>query len=127
MPVRPADFNGIHRYAATGYHLLWTGIGRVDAQVLCLTNIHGPRMALDIPAKVSSEIFCGGRCSPSPSKSSRWPTVARPPYTWMMPWRRSYWGLACDPPSRVWNPGGLEALLVARIARIISSATGGRP
>jgi hypothetical protein len=27
-------------------------------------------MALDIPAKVSSEIFCAGRCSPSPSKSS---------------------------------------------------------
>src|SRR5580658_6215614 len=32
-PIRPVDFNGIHKYAATAYHLLWTAMGRVDARV----------------------------------------------------------------------------------------------
>src|SRR5205085_11931218 len=50
-PVRPVDFNGIHKYAATEYHLLYTAMGKLDAAVLCLTNVYGPRMVLNIPCQ----------------------------------------------------------------------------
>jgi nucleoside-diphosphate-sugar epimerase len=47
-PVQPVDFNGVHKYAATMYHLMLSGIGHFDAIVLRLTNVYGPRMALDV-------------------------------------------------------------------------------
>ena len=50
-PVQPVDFNGIHKYAAAGYHLLYSGMGRIDAVVLNLTNVYGPRMALHLPCQ----------------------------------------------------------------------------
>jgi nucleoside-diphosphate-sugar epimerase len=42
----PIDFNGIHKLAAAHYHLLLSARGEIDAAVLRLTNIYGPRMAL---------------------------------------------------------------------------------
>lgn len=50
-PVQPVDFNGIHKFAAHSYHLMWSHTGELDAAVLCLTNIYGPRMALDAPCQ----------------------------------------------------------------------------
>ena len=50
-PIQPLDFNGIHKYAATAYHQVLTAAGRLDAVVLCLTNVYGPRMALNLPAQ----------------------------------------------------------------------------
>jgi nucleoside-diphosphate-sugar epimerase len=50
-PVDPVDFNGIHKYAATMYHLLMTKQGDLDAVVLRLTNVYGPRMALNVPGQ----------------------------------------------------------------------------
>jgi UDP-glucose 4-epimerase len=47
-PVNPVDFNGIHKYAAAMYHTMLSREGELDAVVLCLTNIYGPRMALDV-------------------------------------------------------------------------------
>jgi nucleoside-diphosphate-sugar epimerase len=47
-PVQPVDFNGVHKYAATMYHDMLSRSGQLDAVVLRLTNIYGPRMALDI-------------------------------------------------------------------------------
>ena len=54
-PIQPVDFNGVHKYAATAYHLLWSGLGRIDARVLCLTNIYGPRLAI----RLSDQGFLG--------------------------------------------------------------------
>jgi UDP-glucose 4-epimerase len=48
-PIQPIDFNGVHNYAAECYHRLLTGIGELHATVLRLTNVYGPRMALNIP------------------------------------------------------------------------------
>lgn len=48
-PVHPVDFNGIHKYAATMYHLMFTRLGLLDACVLQLTNVYGPRLSLDAP------------------------------------------------------------------------------
>jgi len=50
-PVNPVDFNGVHKYAATQYHLMLSRLGRLDAVVLRLTNVFGPRMALDVPCQ----------------------------------------------------------------------------
>src|SRR5580658_10079859 len=50
-PVQPVDFNGIHKYAATAYHQVFTSSGKLDAVALCLTNVYGPRMALNLPAQ----------------------------------------------------------------------------
>jgi UDP-glucose 4-epimerase len=47
-PVQPVDFNGVHKYAATMYHDMLSRCGQLDAVVLRLTNIYGPRMALDV-------------------------------------------------------------------------------
>ena len=48
-PIHPVDFNGIHKYAATMYHLMFTQMGLLDACVLQLTNVYGPRLSLDAP------------------------------------------------------------------------------
>lgn len=50
-PVNPVDFNGVHKYAATMYHLMLQRMGLLDAVVLRLTNIYGPRMALHTPCQ----------------------------------------------------------------------------
>ncbi|MBI3678913.1 MAG: NAD-dependent epimerase/dehydratase family protein [Acidobacteria bacterium] len=50
-PVRPVDFNGVHKYAANMYHLMLSRSGQLDAVVLRLTNVYGPRMSLAIPCQ----------------------------------------------------------------------------
>jgi UDP-glucose 4-epimerase len=50
-PICPVDFNGIHKHAAIMYHLLYRGLGKLDAVVLNLTNLYGPRMALSVPCQ----------------------------------------------------------------------------
>jgi nucleoside-diphosphate-sugar epimerase len=50
-PVNPVDFNGVHKYAATMYHLMLSRMGKLDAVVLRFTNVYGPRMALDVPCQ----------------------------------------------------------------------------
>lgn len=47
-PIQPVDFNGVHKYAATMYHQMLSRSGDLDAVVLRLTNVYGPRMAIDI-------------------------------------------------------------------------------
>jgi len=50
-PINPVDFNGVHKYAATMYHLMLSNTGQLDAVVLRLTNVYGPRMAMDVPCQ----------------------------------------------------------------------------
>lgn len=47
-PANPLDFNGIHKLAASSYHLLFRRLGLLDAVVLRLSNVYGPRMALGV-------------------------------------------------------------------------------
>jgi nucleoside-diphosphate-sugar epimerase len=46
-PIAPVDYNGIHKYAATQYHQLMSSLGEIDGYTLRLSNVYGPRMALD--------------------------------------------------------------------------------
>ncbi len=47
-PVRPVDFNGVHKYAASMYHLMMSDLGQLDAVILRLTNVYGPRMSVNV-------------------------------------------------------------------------------
>jgi UDP-glucose 4-epimerase len=47
-PAEPVDYNGIHKHATAMYHLMLSRAGALDAVVLRLTNVYGPRMALEI-------------------------------------------------------------------------------
>ena len=49
--IHPVDFNGIHKYAAQEYPLLYTAMDRLDTAVLCHTNVYGPHVALSIPCQ----------------------------------------------------------------------------
>jgi len=55
--VEPADYNGVHKLAACHYHTFLTRIGRIDALVLRLSNVFGPRMALSIPCQGFLSVF----------------------------------------------------------------------
>lgn len=45
-PIRPVDFNGIHKSAAEGYHVLAHRLHGTATTVLRLTNVVGPTMRL---------------------------------------------------------------------------------
>jgi UDP-glucose 4-epimerase len=124
-PIRPIDFNGIHKYAAAAYHLLYSEMGRVDAVVLNLTNVYGPRMALNIPCQgflsnflrrallgQTIEIFGDGR------------QLRDPVYVDDVVDAFLLAGSARSPEPRVFNVGGPAALPLARIAEIVSSGAG---
>lgn len=50
-PQNPVDFNGVHKLAASAYHLMLSRSGHLDAVILRLTNTYGPRMSLAIPCQ----------------------------------------------------------------------------
>jgi UDP-glucose 4-epimerase len=56
-PIRPVDFNGVHKYAATMYHLMMSDLGELDAIVLRLTNVYGPRMSLTVAGQGFLGVF----------------------------------------------------------------------
>ena len=124
-PVRPVDFNGIHKYAATQYHLQWNEMGRIDARVLRLSNVYGPRMALNIPCQgflgnflrrsllgQTIEIFGDGQ------------QIRDPVYVDDVVDAFLLAGGAEDARSRVWNVGGAEPLSLDRIAALMTAEAG---
>ena len=124
-PIQPVDFNGIHKYAAMQYHLLFDALGRIDGRVLCLTNIFGPRLALNVPGQgflgnfvrrallgEEIEIFGDGR-------QLRDPVFVDDAVDAFI---RA--ALTDEPRSRLWNLGGAEPLPLARIAQSITQAAG---
>lgn len=56
-PIRPVDFNGVHKYAASMYHLMMSDLGDLDAIVLRLTNVYGPRMSLSVAGQGFLGVF----------------------------------------------------------------------
>jgi UDP-glucose 4-epimerase len=124
-PIQPVDFNGVHKYAATVYHLLWSTLGRIDARVLCLTNVYGPRLALRLSGQgflgnflrrgllgQPIEIFGDGR------------QLRDPVYVDDAVDAFLLAGIAAAPMSRLWNMGGAQPLSLAEIASTISTAAG---
>jgi len=48
-PVSPCDYNGVHKWAAECYHRLQAVLYGQPAVALRLTNVYGPRQALQLP------------------------------------------------------------------------------
>jgi len=122
-PIQPLDFNGIHKYAATAYHQVFTSTGRLDAVALCLTNVYGPRMALNLPSQgflgwffrkallgQVIEVFGDGR------------QLRDPVYVDDVVDALMLAGAVRNPASRFWNVGGREALPVSMLAQMVSAA-----
>lgn len=125
-PIQPVDFNGIHKYAATAYHQVFTSAGKLDAVALCLTNVYGPRMALNQP----SQGFLGGFFRRAllgqalqvlgDGRQLRDPVYVDDAVDAFL-----LAGAARDLRSRLWNVGGSEALAIGEIAQAVSLAAGG--
>jgi UDP-glucose 4-epimerase len=125
-PVNPIDFNGIHKHAAAGYHRLLSARGEIDATILRLTNVYGPRMALNIPEQgvlghffrrallgQDIEVFGDGQQLRDPVFIDDVVDVC------LLAGARS--GL----PATTMNVGGPEALSLAAIARTLAAEGGG--
>lgn len=124
-PAAPVDFNGVHKHAATSYHMLYHATGRLDTRALCLTNVYGPRMALHIPGQgflgnFLRRVLCGQRLEVFGDGCQ----LRDPMYVDDAVAAFLAAGAADDPPSRLWNVGGPEALSLDKIARKLSAAAG---
>jgi nucleoside-diphosphate-sugar epimerase len=122
-PIQPLDFNGIHKYAATAYHQILTATGRLDAVVLCLTNVYGPRMALNVPTQGFLGGFVRKAMLGEPIRVFGDGCQLRDPVyvdDAVDAFLRA--GVATTPVNRIWNVGGPEALPLSSIATAIAAA-----
>jgi UDP-glucose 4-epimerase len=124
-PVRPVDFNGIHKYAATVYHEMFSSMGRLDTVALCLTNVYGPRMALNIPCQGFLGTFLRKVLLGQPIEIFGEGLQLRDP-VYVDDIVEAFLLAGATPTlrSRFYNVGGFEALSVAHIAEVISMMAG---
>lgn len=124
-PVNPVDYNGVHKYAATQYHLMHSRMGRLDAAVLRLTNIYGPRMALDVPCQGFLSTYLRKALTRQPLEVFGDGRQLRDPlYVDDAVEAFLLAGAAGELGSRAFNAGGTEALTLTSIAGTVSRASG---
>ena len=124
-PVNPVDFNGIHKLAAETYHRLLTETGAIDAVTLRLTNVYGPRMALNLPCQgFLGTFFRKGLCGEAIEVFGDGEQLRDPLYVDDAVDAFLRAGAAGVLPSRVYNVGGPEPLPLSAIAGMIASAGG---
>lgn len=121
----PTDFNGIHKLAATHYHLMLSRMGELDAIVLRLSNVYGPRMALDLPqqgflATFVRRALLGERLIVYGDGSS----LRDPVYIDDAVEAFLLAGTARAQKSIIYNVGGPEVHSVSQIAAIVSASAG---
>ncbi len=127
-PVRPVDFNGVHKYAANMYHAMLSRSGHIDAIVLRLTNVYGPRMSLAIPCQGFLSTFLRlvltgkGLQVFGDGKQLRDPVFVDDIVEAFL-----LAGLAPSPQERTINVGGPEALSLRRIAELCAKHGGDLP
>jgi nucleoside-diphosphate-sugar epimerase len=124
-PINPVDFNGVHKYAATMYHLMLSRNGLLDACVLRLTNTYGPRISLDVPGQGFLSTYLrrltnGERLEVFGDGAQ----LRDPMYVDDVVSAFLLVGSVDRLPSRSYNIGGPEALSLREIARIASEAAG---
>jgi len=125
-PIQPVDFNGIHKYAATAYHMLYTQSGDLDALVLRLTNVYGPRMALDVPCQgFLSTFFRRVLLGQDVEVFGTGSQLRDPIFVDDAVDAFLLAGAVEKPRSRLYNVGGPGALSLAEIARMIVDTAGG--
>jgi len=124
-PVSPVDFNGVHKAAASQYHLMLSRLGKLDAMVLRLTNIYGPRMAIGLNCQGFLPVFIGKALQRKSIEVFGDGSQLRDPV---------YVDDACDaflragmaqnPRQRTVNVGSSQAISLGEIAAEISQQTG---
>lgn len=126
--IHPVDFNGIHKYAATMYHQLLSSMGRIDAIVLRLTNVYGPRMALHLPAQGFLGVFLRrARTGETIEVFGDGGQLRDPLFADDAVDAFLLAGAASRPAHRTYNVGGPEVLSLTQIAEIIRAQAGGPP
>jgi UDP-glucose 4-epimerase len=124
-PIEPVDFNGIHKRAAEHYHLLMSRDGLIDAVVLRLTNVYGPRLAIGVPGQGFLSAFLARVIAGQPlevfgdGQQLRDPVYVDDAVDAFM-----RIAVAPRPQSRLYHLGGPAALSLLEIARIVSRAAG---
>lgn len=124
-PVRPIDFNGVHKHAAAQYHLLFAKFGDLDCAVLRLSNVYGPRMALHLPQQGFLGVYlrCGLLGEPvvyyGDGAQLRDPVYVDDAVDAFL-----CAGAAAELRSRTFNVGGLEAYSIREIAGIVAAESG---
>lgn len=124
-PVRPVDFNGVHKYAAAMYHLMLSRSGDIDAVCLRLTNVYGPRLAINMPCQ--GFLSCFLRCALVGEPVSVFGTgeqLRDPVYVDDAVEAFLLAGSVPVLPSRIYNVGGPDALTLNEIAQVYSRAGG---
>lgn len=125
-PVNPIDFNGIHKHAAASYHRLLTARGELDATILRLTNIYGPRMALNIPEQgVLGHFFRRALIGDDIEVFGDGEQLRDPVYVEDIVDVFLLAGLAGALPARTMNAGGRDAISLGGMARILAAEGGG--
>jgi UDP-glucose 4-epimerase len=127
-PIQPVDFNGVHKFAAASYHMMLTRAGYLDAVVLRLTNVYGPRMALDAVCQGFLSTFLRRMVTGQQIEIFGDGTQLRDPiYVDDAVEAFLLAALEPEPKIRAYNVGGPEALTVASIAEIASELGGCAP
>ena len=123
-PVQPVDFNGVHKHAAATYHLMLTRLGQLDAVVLLLTNVYGPRMALRIPCQGVLSTFFRRALLKQDLEVYGGEQLRDPVYVDDAVEAFLLAGAADHLPSRTYNVGGPEGIPLREIAKVIAEAAG---
>ena len=120
-PIRPVDFNGVHKYAATMYHLMMSDLGDLDAIVLRLTNVYGPRMSLSVAGQGFLGVFVRkALLGETISVFGEGDQLRDPVYVDDVVQAFLSAGLAGQLTKRECNIGGLEAISLSDIAIALS-------
>jgi UDP-glucose 4-epimerase len=125
-PIQPIDFNGVHKYAATQYHLLLARRGDLDCAVLRLSNVYGPRMALHLPQQGFLGVYLQRALNRETLDLYGDGSQLRDPIhvdDAVDAFLRA--GAAPSLRFRVFNVGGPEPLSLRRIAEIVAGESGG--
>ncbi len=124
-PLETIDFNGIHKLAAERYHLLLSRLGEVDAVILRLTNVYGPRMALRLSCQGFMGVYIRAALMGEPllvygdGRQLRDPVFVDDVVEAFLAA-----GAAPKLPSRIYNVGGAEPLTLTEIADCFARAGG---
>jgi UDP-glucose 4-epimerase len=125
-PIQPLDFNGVHKNAATQYHLLLTRRGDLNCLVLRLSNVYGPRMALHLPHQGFLGVYFRMALTGEPilvygeGEQLRDPVHVKDVVDAFL---RA--GAARDTRHRIFNIGGSQALSLREIAGMMASSSRG--
>src|SRR6185312_7203107 len=127
-PVQPVDFNGIHKEAASNYHLLLGRNGGIDPVILRLSNVYGPRMALNITCQGFLSVYLRRALLGQPIEIyGHGLQIRDPAHVDDVVDAFLSAGNCTKPSHRIYNVSGSEQLTVETIARTVSGLASASP